>query len=208
MANLKAKYGRSYKGLRRASLAYARQRAARFDHGEPISRIDMRPMVFVAMFLAVFGILWGASHIKTHAATIDFPQYWDSPPDAYKPPYVTVEIDVAGTAFVEGEAVELTELGSAVLARLPNWPVVLFRPSADSPYDRVAKAINELRRAGVRADEICFDPEQLGDFRKFDRIADEQNHPSAEGHWHLTKSVPDIPSEACSQFNPPIPSLT
>lgn len=180
----------------------------RFEHGAPISKIDTRPLLFVATFLAVFGVLWGASHIKLHAVTVDLPLGWSFAPDPFHPPYVVVEIDGSGLAYVDGEPVSADSLGAAVFAKLPDWPVVLFRPSPDSSYEHVAIAINELRSAGVAADDICFDPLQLGEHRRFDKISYDPGSSGSRAHFFRARTVADVAPTGCEQFYPPVPALS
>ena len=45
----------------------------RVDHGEPIRAIDTRPMLFVALFIAVVFLL-AASQTRTHALLVELPQ--------------------------------------------------------------------------------------------------------------------------------------
>ncbi len=157
MANLNHKHGRPFKGLRCANPALRK----RFDHGEPISKIDTRPMVFVALFLAIMVFL-GAAQIRPHAFNIDL---WDGKsanallagsidagPDGPEVPINRVTISQDDQMFWNGHPIR--EADFSILLRevktFDEQPTIDFAPAANASYDATVKALYLLRLRGVR----------------------------------------------------------
>jgi biopolymer transport protein ExbD len=138
----------------------------RFDHGAPISGIDTRPMLFVALFIAVLFLL-AASQTRTHALLVELPQR-SAPPD-FAPPYMVVSIAGGGDIALDGVPVPFAGLAAAIRAKAFDLPIVLLRAQPDTTYDRVAHVLDAISEAGVAPADICFDADQLegsGNFNK------------------------------------------
>ena len=125
----------------------------RFDHGEPIATIDTRPIAFVALFLAVFGIIWGAGQIKTHAVTVHLPMVWGVSPE-YTPSFVTIQIDEAGAVMFDGEILPLDQLAGRIREVSADYEVVLFQASPNTAFETVLRALGEIREAGIEPYDI------------------------------------------------------
>lgn len=178
----------------------------RFDHGVPISAIDTRPMVFVALFVTIVFLL-AASEWQVHALLVDLPQGAGAPPD-FAPPYMVVNISGAGTITLEDEPLPLAGLTQAIRAKNAGWPIVLLRADPDTAYELVAQVLDRISEAGVAAGDICFDPGHLGAFRRFDKIAFipavtliEPENPT----WADAPPFFDLPPSGCEQFIVPMP---
>lgn len=178
-----------------------RRRTRRFDHGEPISRIDTRPMVFVAMFLVVLFIA-PAAQTREHALLIDLPQNWgnfsiDQEPMA---PYLTVRITTEGEILLEGITLDLDRLAAKIRSSGIPEPLIAFEPDGDAPYGTVALAMNEISKAGVARNSICFIGNE--NFRRFERISYYQATTVIEDEqqeWRRTD--PDfLAPDPCAQF--------
>lgn len=138
----------------------------RFDHGEPIAAIDTRPMLFVALFIAVVFLL-AASQTRTHALLVELPQGF-APPD-FAPPYMVVSLAEGGEIKLDGAPVPLAGLAAAIRAKAFALPIVLLRAQPDTAYDLVAHTLDHISEAGVAPEDICFDAAQLegsGNFNK------------------------------------------
>lgn len=138
----------------------------RFDHGEPISAIDTRPMLFVVMLVAILFLL-AASQTRTHALLVELPQGF-APPD-FAPPYMVVSLAEGGDLALDGIPVPLAGLAAAIRAKAFDLPIVLLRAQPDTAYDRVAHVLDQISEAGVAPEDICFDGRQLegsGNFNK------------------------------------------
>ncbi len=157
MANLNHKHGRPYKGLRRASPALRK----RFDHGEPIAKIDTRPMVFVALFLAIMFFL-GAAQIRPHAFNIDL---WDGKsanallagsiyarPDGSEVPINRVTISQDDQIFWNGHPIREADFSILLsdVKAFDEQPMIDFAPAPNASYDATVKALYLLRLRGVR----------------------------------------------------------
>lgn len=176
-----------------------RGKVARFDHGEPISKIDTRPMVFVALLVAVFFLVWNVGQERVHAVIIDLPFSWQGSPD-FSPPYVTVELTEEGQTLFDGAVIPPSQLANALAARNLDWPLVLFRADPNASYEAVANALNSLRQAGVPPADICFDPNQLAEHRMFQRATTMVESDNIE--W----SISEIAPSGCEQFYPTFPA--
>lgn len=138
----------------------------RFDHGEPIRAIDTRPMLFVALFVALVFLL-AASQTRTHALLVELPQ-GSAPPD-FAPPYMVVNLAKDGNLMLDGASVPLAGLAAAIRAKAFDLPIVLLRAPPDTAYDLVAHTLDQISEAGVAPEDICFDRAQLegsGSFNK------------------------------------------
>ncbi|KEO85987.1 hypothetical protein EH30_15880 [Erythrobacter sp. JL475] len=180
------------------------RRNQRFDHGEPISRIDTRPIAFVALFLAVFGIIWGASHVKTHAVTVDLPMGLGLPP-GFTPSFVTVQIDASGTVMFDGENLPLNQLAEKIREVSSEYEVILFQAAPNTAFETVLRALGEIREAGIEPHDICFDPQELSAHSHFERIK------FTQATTILVEEEPRqlamiIPPDGCAQFYPPPPA--
>lgn len=139
----------------------------RFDHGAPIRAIDTRPMLFVALFIAVLFLL-AASQTRTHALLVEFPQ-----PEAgmhlkgYPPIVYRVEITAADQLRLNGEFVSVEQLVSLLLqvSTLEPRPVLSFEPDGAASYDVAAHTLAIIHRVGLNDKRFCIDGmEKHGEF--------------------------------------------
>lgn len=170
----------------------------RFDHGKPISRIDSRPLVIVALFLAVV-FLFPASQLRTHSLLVDLPVGMGSDlAPAY--PYITITVSEDGLLAVDDRPSSLAGIAAAIASRNLDVPTVLFSPDPGTDYGTAALVLNEIAKAGVLPSEICFD--RLGRFRDFERAsfvpALSIVEPTEREDWS-TLSKDMLPS-GCEQF--------
>jgi len=183
----------------------AAQRRLRYDHGEPIRGIDIRPMVFVALFVAILFLI-PASQTRTHALLVDLP-IGIAPPD-YAPAYLVVNIAENGEISLDDVPVMLDDLSQAIIAKQGSWPIVLLRADADTAYETVALVLSKISSAGVAPTDICFDPQQLEAHRRFEKIGFRpvytlvEPEPLSESDIHLSL---DLTPGGCEQFMIPIP---
>jgi len=139
----------------------SRRKRRKFDHGEPIWRIDTRPMVFVFGFIALM-LLLSASVVKQHATVISLwdgtsEQWWlaetrqaaSSDHHAIKNRLTLSEDDLLQW---NGEAIDLNSLVTLAyeLDSIVPQPVVEFEPAANASYDMSAKVIHILWDSGSR----------------------------------------------------------
>jgi len=142
----------------------------RFDHGEPIGKIDTRPMVFVALFVAILFLI-AASQTRTHALLVDLPYHvGESMPDD-GPAGVVHRIRVTETdgLMFDGELVTQAELMDRLQAtvREPQEPRIAFEPDANASYNLAAHTLALIQRTGFINSLFCLDGlEKHRDFGK------------------------------------------
>lgn len=168
----------------------------RFDHGEPIAAIDTRPMLFVALFIAVVFLL-AASQARTHALLVELPQ-----PDAgfrgtvLMPLANRLELTASGQLRFNGEAVDARQLEVLLgeVSKLEPRPVLAFEPDGAASYNLAAHTLAIIHRAGVNGEWFCINGlEKHGEFGKG------RGHPLPL----LTSLVPR--EEIVPPRNPPMP---
>lgn len=139
----------------------------RFDHGAPIRAIEPRPMLFVALFIAVLFLL-AASQTRVHALLIKLPQPEagllanGNPPVVYR-----VEITAADQLRLNGALVSVDDLVARLTqaSKLEPRPVLAFEPDGAASYNLAAHTLAVLQRAGLNDERFCIDGmEKHGDF--------------------------------------------
>lgn len=136
-----------------------RRKRKPFDHGEPISRIDTRPMAFVFTFIAIVMLL-PASVTPTHATVISL---WDGS-DAS--PFFSRRSDIAqmdhhrasnrvtitagdmilwnGERITSGQLLTLLHESATIVPE----PIIELEPDANASYDLTARTIQVLNTSG------------------------------------------------------------
>ena len=184
----------------------------RFDHGEPIAKIDTRPLAFVALFLAIV-FLVPAAQQRMHALMIELPSGMGLGPLTPTLPYMTVAIAESGELTLDGTAVPLEELSQEIVERDFPLPIVLVRAEPNAAYEIVALTLAKISEANVDPSNICFAPDELAAHRRFERIAFQPAltilpEPSQPDESHQSQNLPDIPPSGCEQFAFPPLDLT
>ena len=141
----------------------------RFDHGEPIAAIDTRPMLFVALFIAVVFLLV-ASQTRQHALLVELPQ-----PEAglhgtvLEPLANRLELTASGQLRFNGEAVDAQRLEFLLgeVSKLEPRAVLAFEPDGAASYDLAAHTLAIITRAGLNDEWFCINGlEKHGEFGK------------------------------------------
>jgi biopolymer transport protein TolR len=123
-------------------------RLERSQGPQPMSEINMTPLVDVMLVLVVIFILTApllASSIK-----LDLPKTEAAKPgDA--PKFVTVVVDKSGQTFLGDKALSLDELANQLLqtARLNPDTEVQLRADAAVPYGRIVEVMGTAQKAGL-----------------------------------------------------------
>jgi biopolymer transport protein ExbD len=134
----------------------------RFDHGEPIAAIDTRPMLFVALFIAVVFLL-AASQMRQHALLVELPAPFPSS-GTIRDFTIVMKIKVTNEGdFVLNEVPVTAQQLTTFLEQakgLNPLPEVVFEPEANAPYDAAFQALGLIWKAGLidagRIDAFCF----------------------------------------------------
>ena len=123
-------------------------RLERTQGPEPMSEINVTPMVDVMLVLVVIFIL--TAPLLANSIRLELPRVQGTQPGA-APQSVTVSVDKAGQAFLDGEALAQDALAARlkdVAARRPDTEVQL-RADAAVPYGRVAELMGAAQAAGL-----------------------------------------------------------
>lgn len=142
-------------GERILPLARRRPRS-HFDPGEPISKIDIRPMVFVVMLVVVILII-PMGQVRPHTLIIDIPRledYNDMKREAGFPAdepknrlVVTADDRVLWNCKTVSER-ELRLLLEQSMS-LSHEPLLIFEPQPQASYDRTAKTLALIKLSGA-----------------------------------------------------------
>lgn len=131
----------------------------RFDHGEPIRAIDTRPMLFVALFIAVVFLL-AASQTRQHALLVELPQPEAGLIGTGLPPVLhRIRIAASGKVMFDGMWVDDAKL-EKLLERVKSTEpraVLAFEPDGSAQYERSAQTLAMIYRAGLVDDWFCID---------------------------------------------------
>lgn len=182
----------------------------RFDHGEPIAKIDTRPLAFVALFLVIV-FLVPAAQQRVHALVIELPSGQGLGPFAFASPYMTVAIAEDGELTLDGAPVLLQDLSQEIIDRGISLPIVLVRAEPNTAYEIVALTLSKISEANVLPSNICFAPDELTEHRRFDKIVFQPAstilpEPSELNAEPPQPSLGDIPPSGCEQFELPSPA--
>ncbi len=123
-------------------------RLERTQGPEPMSEINVTPLVDVMLVLVVIFIL--TAPLLANSIRLELPRAQGTQPGA-APQSVTVSVDKAGQAFLDGEALAQDALAARlkdVAARRPDTEVQL-RADAAVPYGRVAELMGAAQAAGL-----------------------------------------------------------
>ncbi len=135
-------------------------RLERTQGPEPMSEINVTPLVDVMLVLVVIFIL--TAPLLANSIRLELPRAQGTQPGA-APQSVTVSVDKAGQAFLDGEALAQDALAARlkdVAARRPDTEVQL-RADAAVPYGRVAELMGAAQAAGLSRIGFVAEPAQL-----------------------------------------------
>jgi biopolymer transport protein ExbD len=145
-----------------------RRQKKRFDHGQPISKIDTRPIVFVALFVAVFALINARS--PQHALIIDlvsdFDRYFETEPNPIIiPAAVQISPTETGAILWNCQTIGFSQLRGLLQDSMQEAiePIIVFHPAPNASYDLSVKVLNEIEKVG--ATKLRF--EGLEPHRKF-----------------------------------------
>ncbi|BCN41011.1 biopolymer transporter ExbD [Alicycliphilus denitrificans] len=135
-------------------------RLERTQGPEPMSEINVTPLVDVMLVLVVIFIL--TAPLLANSIRLELPRAQGTQPGA-APQSVTVSLDKAGQAFLDGEALAQDALAARlkdVAARRPDTEVQL-RADAAVPYGRVAELMGAAQAAGLSRIGFVAEPVAL-----------------------------------------------
>lgn len=141
-----------------ARLHRQRKRARRFDHGQPISRIDTRPMAVLATCLIAFSIAF--FKVQPHAFEVNLWNGADAHPlilnseartEALSAPINRVVLTESDSILWNGQTIAFAQLPILLreTGKLEPQPVIELEPDANAGYDLSAKVLYLLTNSGV-----------------------------------------------------------
>jgi biopolymer transport protein ExbD len=122
-----------------------------FDNGgasQPMAEINTTPLVDVMLVLLVIFII--TAPLFHQAVPVDLPRAEASRLDD-RAPVIAVAIDGSGRVFIDGQAVERSELAVrlAELAARGGQPELHLRADRGTRYERVTEVLADAQRAGL-----------------------------------------------------------
>ena len=123
-------------------------RLERTKGSEPMSDINVTPMVDVMLVLVVIFII--TAPLLASSIRLDLPKT-DAAQPGDPPKFVTVVVDKAGQAFFNDKPVTQVELSGALqeAARANPQTEVQLRADQAVPYGRVVEVMGEAQKAGL-----------------------------------------------------------
>lgn len=117
---------------------------------EPMMDMNTTPLIDVMLVLLVMLII--TIPIQTHAVKLNMPQ--GTPPNGphKEPVVVTLDIDLYGGIYWNGEKVpdrQVLEFRLRNVAAQPDQDEIHLRPNKDTGYDHVAMVLATAQRLGV-----------------------------------------------------------
>lgn len=132
-------------------------RLERHSAPQPISEINMTPLIDVMLVLVVIFIL--TAPLLAHSIRLELPRT-EGAVSGTAPQSVTVVLNKAGLVFVDDQplaAAALAEKLRAVAATQPDTEVQL-RADASVPYGRVVEVMGQAHQAGLRRIGFVAEP--------------------------------------------------
>lgn len=126
-----------------------RQHGIRISHSQPMSQLNITPLIDVLLVLLVMMML--SIPIATHKVEVDLP-----PPGigTDKPPVINIlRVSSAGATLWNGEAVNETKLKTllSAMAKDPDGPQLHMQTDANARYEIFDHTIATVKRSGVQA---------------------------------------------------------
>lgn len=127
------------------------------DEGEPLSEINMIPLIDVMLVLLIIFII--TAPLLTHAVKVDLPKA-QSQTNLAPPQHVQIGIDAGGQVFWAGERVDMAELRARMAAAATYDPRTELQLHADQAvaYRAVAQVMSEAAKQGLTRIGFVTDP--------------------------------------------------
>ncbi|MDP3619357.1 MAG: biopolymer transporter ExbD [Ramlibacter sp.] len=132
-------------------------RLERTQRPQPMSDINMTPLVDVMLVLVVIFIL--TAPLLASSIRLDLPRTEGAKPNE-APRFVTVVVDRGGALFLDDRPVTMTELASglAQAAGRSSETEVQLRADQGVPYGRVVEVMGAAQKAGLNRIGFVADP--------------------------------------------------
>lgn len=122
---------------------------SQFDNDEPISEINVTPLVDVSLVLLIIFLVTSAIIVRATVINVDLPQAATAGEEL--PDSVSIVLTADRTLLLDGEPVTLEELRPRLEARAAEVPELRALIAADRglPYGEIMDIVDEVRLAGL-----------------------------------------------------------
>ncbi len=124
---------------------------------EPIVEINMVPLIDVMLVLMI--VFMVTAPLLTHAVKLELPRAASTALDV-EHEALRVEIDAAGTTWLDGEALDAVALAARFeqVARRAPGTELLLRADRSTPYETIARVMSQASRNGIARIGFVTDP--------------------------------------------------
>jgi biopolymer transport protein ExbD len=130
--------------------------------GAPLAEINVTPFVDVVLVLLIIFML--TAHVMEYGLQVDVPKTQYVRDTAKELPVVSIQKD--GTTYLNEQATNYHELGSAIHQRFGKATAVYLRADKDTTYDIVAQVADELGHVGLQVNLVTQPIDQTGKGRR------------------------------------------
>jgi biopolymer transport protein ExbD len=130
--------------------------------GAPLAEINVTPFVDVVLVLLIIFML--TAHVMEYGLQVDVPKTRYVRDTAQELPVVQIQKD--GTTYLNEQATNINELGSAIQRRFGKAKAVYLRADKDTTYDVVAQVADELGHVGLQVNLVTQPVDQTGKGRR------------------------------------------
>ena len=122
------------------------------DDNEGATEINLTPMIDCVFLLLIFFLVASTLVEPTRRIVLELPSASGGSPARFEAPPIVISVDGSGAMFLDGQAVELSDMLDRVDAMIRAEPARAIRLDADraGAYQRVIDVIDGLRSRGVR----------------------------------------------------------
>lgn len=130
-------------------------RPAAYDHGAPISRIDLTPLAAIGCVLSALLVL--ALPAPTHALLFDLPTV-GPPAGEFNVPQDQLQQNRDGTLYLNGKRVLPGDLQPqlAALDQTPYEPTLWVEMSGETPYGAALPVMAAISASRIQQVWLCF----------------------------------------------------
>jgi biopolymer transport protein ExbD len=128
------------------TVIYLRQHGIQRHHEEPISAMNMTPLIDVMLVLLVMLII--TLPMTLHKVDVDLP--FDGPPTDREPVTQKLVLSANGTTFWNGAAIDEASLTKELQAAGAAKDDLEFQTEANARYERFDELIALVKKSGVK----------------------------------------------------------
>ena len=131
---------------------------------EPLEEptLNLTPMIDIVLLLVIFFMVGTQFTESESQFEIELPEAVAAQPLTGGPDELTIEITREGTAVLDGEPVDDTELAARMQAAAERFAgqAVIVRGDRSIDLQRAVTVMNLVERSGIRAIQLALQPQQ------------------------------------------------